>query len=89
MHNPFFGIGGSLTALATPFRDTHVAPTTFGTGSPCDHRRCRRHRCRCATPRPVGDGRAVETPSQCSSAAKSRSRQRISTASQNFELLTT
>ena len=24
MRNPIFGIGGSLTALATPFRDTHV-----------------------------------------------------------------
>ena len=24
MHNPIFGVGGSLTALATPFRDTHV-----------------------------------------------------------------
>ena len=24
MHNLIFGVGGSLTALATPFRDTHV-----------------------------------------------------------------
>jgi 4-hydroxy-tetrahydrodipicolinate synthase len=24
MRNPVFGVGGSLTALATPFRDTHV-----------------------------------------------------------------
>jgi hypothetical protein len=24
MHNSIFGVGGSLAALATPFRDTHV-----------------------------------------------------------------
>lgn len=24
MHNPFFGVGGSLTALATPFRETRI-----------------------------------------------------------------
>jgi len=30
MRNPISGVGGSLTALATPFRDSHVDWAAFG-----------------------------------------------------------